>query len=1205
MAKAKLAVGADFSEMVRAGETAFKTLQEAQTKALCSGVAKFSSASLKNLNKLAAYQKKLTLTQAALEKKIAVEKARGGKSHADYEAKLIRANGDLKRQIQTELEASREKIQAAMMNSDKSEWMALRKKTAEAIVALRKQIADNKELVSQSKEQAGTAKELTENIREAGKEIEGVTKDSKGLVKNLTVAADSAKQIKDAFDDLNDLTKIGERLEAAGEKFGDALKDGIDVQALSRDLGKGLGKAIGLAGKSLGGGMGVLVGGLGAAVAAFGMIMAAVISVDKKIKEFNKNLVKTHGALNLIRLGGGNLARGMDIVRHATQDLIANLGVTQEEATALFDSLDRGGLTLSRLTGGTKDASVATQRLQQHLREIHAVANASGVGLTEYAENLTNYVDDLGMNVNTVNDSFARLASMASDSGFSTRRFYSMVVQATSGQASLNTRLEDTGALLMRMSKIMGMKKAAELAGGADVGAMSAQDRIKTLLIAGGRGKRVLQREASVQAKNFHQANQGTDRGASTEALLGRALAGAGLSASGIQEAFHGALDHPEALVDSLGRLNATQQRTMLSELRASGDPAAEGMARQLEQLVTVTRGARGGLGQQVGALGGVSAGGGLALRAAQMDRFVNSAGEMSAPERAAAENVSGMSGHDLDSFLAQIRSQQGDFETLARRSRGTSKEDLEVVNRLQKLYGVTAVNGRIADESGRALRDGNDFFQSTADAEAAAGSMATDTAMSLAQETMDATVSVADILENQVVNFLQSISEYIGGPILTILSTILGSIPGLGDAAASAKRQQGLTKLIGNELRDVTSQTSTRRDAMATQRAKIRGGMGADASTEQKAIARTATTELARLQAEQTAADARRTALMDARNTAMASDQTEVQRASVQYQATGPGQSAGADFEGRGPGGRSGSGGGGENRTFATRAEAERFAGGSAGVREVMGEAHHESAQETLQRLMARSAATTPPAAETAPAATVVAAGGGKPLGATPAGTLAATTPAAAAPAPAPVPPPTQHAAEVTAAPAVTATEDAAAAQARRDGGSLKLQKRSAEDLAKLAKGKDFGDGLATSKLPDAIAMADSKMRLLEAIYTANPTASADVVQRLLAGNGNTQDLSGAGLPAQAMLRARALPAVEDFVYQDKGGRTMITPISREDQVVGMKPGGPVANAGGNRAGGAVNITINGGDERRVFDIVKRAIVSAGLTPNRVPGNS
>ena len=136
----------------------------------------------------------------------------------------------------------------------------------------------------------------------------------------------------------------------------------------------------------------------------------------------------------------------------------------------------------------------------------------------------------------------------------------------------------------------------------------------------------------------------------------------------------------------------------------------------------------------------------------------------------------------------------------------------------------------------------------------------------------------------------------------------------------------------------------------------------------------------------------------------------------------------------------------------------------------------------------------------------------------------------------------------------------------------------------------------------------ADAKLRVLEGIYEKGPAnMSNEVVNRLLSGTASETELASAGMGGAA---ARALryrhatqdPGVHDFISQDRGGRTVITPIDRADQVMGMKPGGPVANAG-SRGGGNVNIAIHGGDERRVFNVVRRAIQQAGITPNRVPG--
>jgi hypothetical protein len=151
-----------------------------------------------------------------------------------------------------------------------------------------------------------------------------------------------------------------------------------------------------------------------------------------------------------------------------------------------------------------------------------------------------------------------------------------------------------------------------------------------------------------------------------------------------------------------------------------------------------------------------------------------------------------------------------------------------------------------------------------------------------------------------------------------------------------------------------------------------------------------------------------------------------------------------------------------------------------------------------------------------------------------------------------------------------------------------------------KLARSTAPGDALARSKLPEAIATADAKQRLLEILYKSGPAAqNPELMAKILSGTANEGEMSGLGEGAGI---ARTLGRqAHDFVYQDRGGRSVLTPIDREDQVVGMKPGGAIANATGRGGGGNVNITINGGDEARIFQVVRRAINQAGITPNRV----
>jgi hypothetical protein len=79
----------------------------------------------------------------------------------------------------------------------------------------------------------------------------------------------------------------------------------------------------------------------------------------------------------------------------------------------------------------------------------------------------------------------------------------------------------------------------------------------------------------------------------------------------------------------------------------------------------------------------------------------------------------------------------------------------------------------------------------------------------------------------------------------------------------------------------------------------------------------------------------------------------------------------------------------------------------------------------------------------------------------------------------------------------------------------------------------------------------------------------------------------------------------VKDFIYQGDGTRGTITPINSRDSFFGAMPGGAMdmglremvgAMMGGGGGGDRnVSITINGGDEERVYSIVKRVLHETG----------
>jgi hypothetical protein len=76
------------------------------------------------------------------------------------------------------------------------------------------------------------------------------------------------------------------------------------------------------------------------------------------------------------------------------------------------------------------------------------------------------------------------------------------------------------------------------------------------------------------------------------------------------------------------------------------------------------------------------------------------------------------------------------------------------------------------------------------------------------------------------------------------------------------------------------------------------------------------------------------------------------------------------------------------------------------------------------------------------------------------------------------------------------------------------------------------------------------------------------------------------------AALRAAGL---EDFIYRGDGVRGTIQSINKKDEFFGAKPGGAIDKAM-NGGRGSVNVNIYGGDEAKIYNVVKRAIKESGL---------
>lgn len=1218
MARKVLSVELDFKNALKSAEEFSSSLEDSLAKALKQDKG-FSSFS-KGIHKLE------QLSEGFKKKQKKFDEAEG--------LRQKHLNGELQKHLKSLLEQQKKLGEEIGASAGQSQAY-----TDE----LKKQQAELKRQIKLGDHIGGNYESYLKTHNKLAKELQNESEHLGKFSRNLGNAAESAKEIRDYFKDLKDPSKLAEGMEGAAERMGEAFKDGIDVQALSRDLGKGLAKGISTATKAMSGGSGAImaVGGvIAGTVAALGVLLAAFIAVDKKVKEFNKDIVKTHGALSLMRLGGGDLNKGLQVVKRTVMDLSGNLGVSEQEATQLFDTLDKGGITLDRLTRGARDAADQQKMLTNSLREMHQIANLMGVGLSEYADNLTNYVNDLGMSVNTVNDSFAAIADMASKSSFGTRRFYSMVVQATSGQASLNTRLEDTGDLLMRMSKIMGAKKAAELTGkfAQGLSGMSTRERSEMSIQSRGGMRDIIKREGRAQTQTFGQrANVGamsTAFARSGQSAIAAPVVTAIRDLQGLTE--NATAEQREQANQNLQRqireLSPQNQETLINSLLSSSDRDAQQSGQQLRDVVTLMRGQSDNLAAQTEAMSVFGARGAMAATLARVEGVLGRQFDVSNPRAVeqliAMEDIGQITSEQRQQITRLASSSQSQYEELERMRSQSGELSAEQQSRLEEL-GFTIQEGadgqkRILQATyganhqiltrGLPIRNPQDIFQLQNEAVGGNKQAMKDEATSIAYQTMDATTSVADILENKVAVYIQRVYEWLNG----FLGPLLESLPGVSGQREAFEKKRKTVAAFESEIENLQKQSEGGRTRMARLSAIA---TTATSTPEEK---RNAEDELKKLREDQERRASQIQRLRDAAQRVRDDNTYDIRSGfkvsgaqRVAEHVSGPRGARQSEntttVEGI------------ENlpdKTFATYEEAADYVkqhGGSVtetqksaaeAIRDIESRASPGASRnprrgglspdEIRRRLGAANGAAPAPAPAPAPrhaeAATAPAAG-------TPAGG-AAPTPVATTPPPARV---TEAANAPTVEAVVEAHEDAQAHN-QRQRRETRQRHQESQALLKELTGRKLGDQLAISALPMAIAEADAKMRVLEGIYKAGGRVDNTVVEALMAGTATSAQttLAGEGSNAAKALRYLNLTAgADDFVYRSSGGQSSLTPINREDQLVGMKPGGPIANATGRGTGGNVNISINGGDERRVFEVVRRAIQQAGITPNRVPSGA
>lgn len=488
-----------------------------------------------------------------------------------------------------------------------------------------------------------------------------------------------AKNLEDQMDDavesvgkgIGDVLKLNFRdaLRGGGgmlSKLGAGLQQrGLEKQAAASAMGgfSGGGKMMEMLGGVVGK-LGAVAAGMGAVFGGIAMLVKVLLDADAQTKEFNRDMVNTAGGLSMVGKSGEDAEERLTELRKAAIDSTAaiknlgqiskviKLGLTAKEYMEVTSKFEEMGVTFDKMRGNAKDLGEATENYTKYVKAAAMVSRNFGMSLTEATEKVSENMIDLNLNLDEVKEGFAAIGEAARESGYGTKRFFNMVLQATSGVTMYNVRLAGTSKLLQNLVRILGMKAGEGLLKdlSSKLQGESYEDRYRRILTTGGdvTGK-VLRSEAKQQMAGVQRAvggMSGTDAAKLTGKLTGGASAAFEAAKSGDVAALAKVSDKDRAvLIAALGKQD-------------------EALARRLDNLIDLAKGANGDIHAQVKALERLGPGGAIVMELNRVKGVLGkSLEEIKGIDAVAFQKMTGLSSEQADQLQKVARTVTGDFE--------------------------------------------------------------------------------------------------------------------------------------------------------------------------------------------------------------------------------------------------------------------------------------------------------------------------------------------------------------------------------------------------------------------------------------------------------------------------------------------------------------------------------------------------------------
>lgn len=459
----------------------------------------------------------------------------------------------------------------------------------------------NKEIAAQSKEFRAKETEFRKQLKRENRRIERKKKAeaeledikqnwddvrTKGIMKS---GAGAAREMADGFEsalsgissgDIGGVTdlfqNLGKKMETAGKGYG------------AEKGGKGTGKI----GNMLGG-MGKAIAGVAALAAGFAAVVKLIFDADSQAKEFHRTLLAGVGPLDLGVSRADQLGSKLKVAREAAFDFVNNVkwGTLAEEQGAILNAFSQAGFTLKEMTKDAKGLTAQIHSYQEATKTALVYARLLGEDAPETAAKMAEAMEDFGLDLKGVQERFSAIAEAAQISGFGVKRFYSTVLEVTTGMQHYNVRLGEAAGLLLRMTKILGMKAGKDFM--TNIANMfkgdSIQERLKKIMLAKPKNVAAIFARSAANTANEFMSKLGKNL---SPKQLSKAFknVGAVLDVPGLEELGDPKKRNAAAMkvMAALKKLSPDQQEKLLARVGRTNSA----MATQLENLMDVTKGA-------------------------------------------------------------------------------------------------------------------------------------------------------------------------------------------------------------------------------------------------------------------------------------------------------------------------------------------------------------------------------------------------------------------------------------------------------------------------------------------------------------------------------------------------------------------------------------------------------------------------------------